>query len=84
MLLEASDKFQQPGRSAPLATASFLLELFSHTGACFRQLDHGPSFETALLVFVRMAAFPWVDLVAGESSQGLEPLGSRTVTSART
>lgn len=51
------------------------------TGACFRQLDHGPSFETALLVFVRMAAVPWVVLVAGESSQGLEPLGSRVVTS---
>lgn len=81
MLLEASGNFRQPEFSAPPAAASVPLVLFSHTGACSRQLEHGPFFESALLVFVRMAAFPCVLLVTGESSQGHKPLGSRGMTS---
>lgn len=69
------------GFSAPPATASFLLAVFSHTGAGSKHLHHGPSCETALLVFVRVAAFPCVVLAPGESSQGQEPLGSRVITS---
>lgn len=69
------------GFSAPPATASFLLAVFSHTGACSRHLHYGPSCETALLVFVRAAAFPCVALAPGESSQGQEPRGSRVITS---
>lgn len=81
MLLEASGNFRQPEFSAPPAAFSFPLVLFSHTGACSRQLELGPVFESALLVFVRMAAFLCVLLVTGESSQGHEPLGSRGMTS---
>lgn len=67
--------------SASLATTIFLLVLFSYIGASSRQLDHGPSFETALLVFVRTSAFPCVLLVTVESSQGHEPLARRVMTS---